>query len=476
MLAAALKTFVILAVIGGAPFCALAQAPSADEPGQTYITPFVESDIYRLQIYGDVFAEGMMPGLIEGMAADQRLQIQRKIKPVGPLVKPEFDEEFKAEETAREVVHVGVVMLGHGDRNHFRVPGGKRIQLGTDEWRAEYGRRVDRVIRALKRRNTAVYWVGLPILRRPEANDDAVIINEVVRERAFLNGVKFVDIYTGFADAEGNYDRYGPDISGKPQLLREADGILFTSIGNRKLANFVEREIKRDLAAARSARVIPLAGSDAEQQRVNPTKSAAAAARAPGSPPEKDGRTPAAGAQQPRTPQATNLQSTADTSGDQKAETVRVSIRQIGATGREETQAIDIVRPAIPAAVIALLTRRERADQAAVIGDAVIDDIGNGLSVMNTITSSGEAQTNATTGRRKLPPTHTPDYKVLVKGERLPSKPGRADDATWPRSEAPIALAPAASAQPPSVTRPSQTAPARVIPPQPAAPKQQPKG
>ena len=473
MLAAALKAFVILAVLMGVPSRGMAQVPSADEPGQTYITPFVESDIYRLQIYGDVFAEGMMPGLIEGLASDQRVQIQRKVKPVGPLVKPEFDEEFKVEEAAREMVHVGVVMLGHGDRNHFRVPGGKRIQLGTDEWRAEYGRRVDRVIKALKRRNTAVYWVGLPILRRPEANDDAVILNEVIRERAILNGVKFVDIYAGFADAEGNYDRYGPDISGKPQLLREADGILFTTIGNRKLANFVEREIKRDIAAARNARVLPLAGSDAEQQRVNPTKATAVPARAPGAPAEKDGRT-----QVPRVAQPANQPATApDTSGDQKAETVRISIRQVGATGREETQTIDIVRPAIPAAVIALLTRRESADQATVVGDAVIDDIGNGLSVMNTITSSGEAQTNAMTGRRKLPPTHTPDYKVLVKGERLPPKPGRADDASWPRSEAPVALAPPAAQPQPGVTRPapSPSAPARTAP-LPSAPKQQPKG
>jgi uncharacterized protein len=464
MLAVALKAVVILAFLMGLPSRGLAQAPSADEPGQTYITPFVESDIYRLQIYGDVFAEGMMPGLIEGLASDQRIQIQRKVKPIGPLVKPEFDEEFKAEESAREVVHVGVVMLGYGDRNHFRVPGGKRIQLGTEEWRAEYGRRADRVIKALKRRNTAVYWVGLPILRRPEANDDAVIINEVIRERAFLNGIKFVDIYAGFADAEGNYDRYGPDISGKPQLLREADGILFTTIGNRKLANFVERDIKRDLAAARNARVIPLAGSDAEQQRVNPTKATAAPARAPGAPADKDGRT-----QPPRVALPAN-QPAADTSGDQKAETVRISIRQVGATGREETQTIDIVRPAIPAAVIALLTRRESADQATVVGDAVIDDIGNGLSVMNTITSSGEAQTNATTGRRKLPPTHTPDYKVLVKGERLLSKPGRADDASWPRSEAPIAVAPVPALAQPGVTRPARSAPS------PTAPKQQPKG
>jgi uncharacterized protein len=459
MHAGVLRSLIFLVALMSPSASLLAQSPQADEQGQTYITPFADSDTYRLQIYGDVFAEGIVGGLVEALAADQRVQIQRKHKPIGPIVKPEFDEEIKVEETSREVVHIAVVMLGYSDRNPFRAPGAKRIQLGTDDWRSEYGRRVDRVIKALKRRSAAIYWVGMPILRRPEANDDAVMINEVIRERAFLNGAKFVDIHAGFADADGNYDRYGPDITGKPQLLREADGILFTAAGNRKVAHFVEREIKRDLAAARSARVLPLAGAEAEQQRVNPTKAASGGTVAPAAKGQAVPRAPAGAAQQA----AANAAQT-DTSGDQKAENVRLSIKQIGASGREETVAIDIVRPAIPASVIALLTRRESADKASTIGDSVIDDIGSGLSVMNTVTGTGEAQTGAG-GRRKLPPTHTADYKVLVKGERLPSKPGRADDAAWPRSEAPIA-----AAAPPTATRPLPTAPARVLAPPAANP------
>ncbi len=107
-----------------------------------------------------------------------------------------------------------------------------------------------------------MYWIGLPILRRAEANDDAQLINDIVREKAYLNGIKFIDIQSQFADEAGNYAAYGPDLTGKSRLLRESDGILFTPAGYRKLAHFVEQEIKRDLTAGAQR-----AGHSAGRQR-----------------------------------------------------------------------------------------------------------------------------------------------------------------------------------------------------------------
>ena len=124
------------------------------------------------------------------------------------------------------------------------------------------------VIKTLKKRGAAVYWVGQPIMRRPDINEPAQVMNDIVREKAYLNGIKYVDITAQFADEAGNYTAYGPDIAGKQRLVRDADGVLFTWPGYRKLAHFVEREIKRDLTQARNDRSIPLAGAEAEQKRI----------------------------------------------------------------------------------------------------------------------------------------------------------------------------------------------------------------
>jgi uncharacterized protein len=328
-------------------------------------------------------------------------------------------------------------MIGYGDRVSIRNPAtGRRIAIESDEWRDEYGRRVDRLIKALKRQGIALYWIGLPILRRSDANDDAQMMNDIMREKAYLNGIKFIDIQAQFADEAGNYAAYGPDLSGKSRLLREMDGILFTPAGYRKLAHFVEQEIKRDLTQARNERAIPLAGTEAEQKRIVNQR--------PRSPTDGDGgwkgtvnafKEAKAGGQPKSSGTTQPVQPLPDP--EQKAENGRITLRSIGANGREESVTIDIPRPAIPSAVIALMTRKESSDRASQIGDVVAEDVGGGLVVLNSITPSGTGSGGAA---RRIAPSQTPYYQVLVKGERATPKPGRADDFSWPRVDADLGV------------------------------------
>ena len=261
---------------------ALPSAAQEEPSGTSYVTPFPEGDVYKLQAYGDPLAEGILSGLVEAFAGDSRMQVSRKHRVLGGLTRNDFDDEMKAEEQpGREAFHIGVVMIGMYDRNNMRTSPRDFVRWGTDEWRKEYGRRVDSFIKTLKRRGVAVYWVGQPAMRSPQQNEAAQAMNDIVREKAYLNGAKFIDIAAHFADEAGNYAPWGPDITGKQKLLRENDGVMFTYAGNRKLALFVEQEIKRDLAQAKNERAIPLAGNDLEQKRI--------AALKPRQPPPGDG-------------------------------------------------------------------------------------------------------------------------------------------------------------------------------------------
>ena len=127
-------------------------------------------------------------------------------------------------------------------------------------------------MKLLKKGNRAVYWVGLPNMRRWQDNERAQRMNDVIRERAYLNGARYIDAYASFIDESGGYSDWGPDVTGKVRRLRDSDGVHFTQAGYLKLAHFVERELKRDIAQARTERSIPLAGDAAEQSRVNPEK------------------------------------------------------------------------------------------------------------------------------------------------------------------------------------------------------------
>jgi uncharacterized protein len=126
---------------------------------------------------------------------------------------------------------------------------------------------------------------------------------------------------------------------------------------------------------------------------------------------------------------------------------------------------IDLLRPAIPASVIQLMARNGGSEKATQVGDTVQETMSGGLVVLSSITPANDSSGSG--GRAKLAPTQTPYFKVMVKGERMPSRPGRADDFRWPRQD----VAPEPMAQLPQPVAP--TAPVVPVSAQtPAAKKQ----
>ncbi|MFN0218649.1 MAG: DUF459 domain-containing protein [Hyphomicrobium sp.] len=396
-----------------------------EDSANTFLTPFPDDEIYQLTVFGDGYADGLLGSLVESMGADTRLGIQNKVRSVPGVMGAEFDSRIRDLENSitGAPLHVAVVMVGEDDRVPLRSQStGRRVPIGSEEWVAEYSRRIDLLMKAIKRANPGVYWVGLPNLSRGEANEQAQKMNDVIRERAYLNGYKFIDAFAGFADENGGYSAYGPDLQGKIRVLRQGDG--FTESGNRKLAHFVEQELRRDLNRAKANRTVPLLGSEAEQAKVNPDN--AVKTPAPSSPVAS--ADPTADAQKDKTAKPITAAAGApgEANGDQKAENSKVSFKVLGPDGREETQSVEIVRPAIPASVVALMARREGSGQ---FGDLIVEQMPGGLTLMSSITPSGAK------ARGKQAPTQAPYFRLLVKGERLTPKPGRADDVSWPRDE-----------------------------------------
>ncbi|MEA3024179.1 MAG: uncharacterized protein QOK01_3031, partial [Alphaproteobacteria bacterium] len=80
-------------------------------------------------------------------------------------------------------------------------------------------------------------------------------------------------------DDSGSYNNYGPDFEGQTRRLRTADGANFTRAGARKLAHYVEREIRRVMLARVAPVATPL------PQEPEPDAKAPPTAAAPGLPP-----------------------------------------------------------------------------------------------------------------------------------------------------------------------------------------------
>jgi hypothetical protein len=119
------------------------------------------------------------------------------------------------------------------------------VEFRSDQWEKVYSRRIDQTIAALKSKGVPVFWVGLPSIRGTRSTADAVYLNDLYRARAERAGVVYIDVWDGFVDEAGKYATYGPDYEGQTRRLRSGDGVFFSKYGARKLAHYVEREIRR---------------------------------------------------------------------------------------------------------------------------------------------------------------------------------------------------------------------------------------
>lgn len=200
-------------------------------------------------VLGDNLAEWLAYGLEEAFEDIPELGVADKSRLSSGLARPEFHDWVKSipEVLAQQAkVDFVVMMVGSNDRQAMRIDGAN-VEPGTDRWRELYVQRVDAAMQAMKARGVPVYWVGVPPLRGQRVSAHMAQLNEIYKERAQKNGVTYVDVWNGFVDEHGNYTQFGPDFAGQVRRLRTNDGVHFTAAGARKLALFMEQDLRRDL-------------------------------------------------------------------------------------------------------------------------------------------------------------------------------------------------------------------------------------
>src|SRR3990172_9132836 len=395
-------------------------APAMAQQGTTpvqrsYINPFPNGDRYRVVVLGDSLGDGLWSGLYRAFEEDATLEFMQRAKPSTGFARTDaYDWNAElADLLKKETYQIAVVMFGGNDAQAIRS-GKDWLKVGSDAWREIYSQRVEAFIKQLRAANIAVYWVGLPIMRSPTQNADAEALNDVFREKAFINGAKYVETWNGFTDEAGRYSAYGPDMTGQVKRLRADDGVHFTMRGYLKLAHFVEKELRRDLNLAKIERNIPLAGNEYEQAKVM-------------------GRDVIPGHSEPAQPAAPTPDQ-----GDAATETADAPAAPEQAQGEQAPQLqensvgdVSVVRPAIDQTLQAAQGLTPQGPAAATPDiEMITSELSNGLTAVATISSVTDLSLGSS--RPRLPLSQRPYYKVLIKGEQLKPKAGRADDFAWP--------------------------------------------
>ena len=215
--------------------------------------PVVEKlpDAKVVLVVGDFIAGSVGEGLATAFEATPGIRVERRTNGSSGIVRDDYynwPESLPAliAETKPALV---VVSMGANDRQQMTVAGEKE-KFRSEAWTKEYETRVARLATLARQSGKPLLWMGMPAFQSSALTADMTTLNNFYRAGVEKAGGEFVDIWDGFVDEEGKFVISGSDINGQQVRLRGSDGINFTKAGKRKLAFYVEKEIRRLLGDA----------------------------------------------------------------------------------------------------------------------------------------------------------------------------------------------------------------------------------
>ncbi len=200
----------------------------------------------KLVVVGDFLGASLAAGLDQAFAKEPRIAVVDRSEGSSGLVRTDFyDWTTELPKILNELKpDYVVIMLGANDRQQIRT-GQERFQFRSPDWERVYRQRVAAIADTLKVYGRPAFWISAPPLRGNTASADMAYLNDIFQAGAESAGARFIDVWDGFADADGKFVTRGPDVDGRVLQLRSGDGINFTRAGQRKLAFYVDREIRR---------------------------------------------------------------------------------------------------------------------------------------------------------------------------------------------------------------------------------------
>jgi hypothetical protein len=202
---------------------------------------------FFVAILGDNLAPWLAQGLQDALSDKPEIGLLRRFKESSGLVRDDYYDWSKATSDllgGKDKIDMAIMFVGSNDGQAIKDASGS-YEIRSDKWKEIYAKRIDAIASQFKDKHVPLLWVGLPVMRSEKLSADVAYINDIYRDEVAKFGATYVDSWNGFVDEDGQYADYGPDFSGQRARLRASDGIHFTKAGARKLASFVENDIRQ---------------------------------------------------------------------------------------------------------------------------------------------------------------------------------------------------------------------------------------
>lgn len=208
----------------------------------------------RIGVFGDSMADGLYAGLYRDLQHTPNVTVSKFSQVSTGLSRYDYvDIQAKTRgQLDEQPVDVAVMLFGTNDAQGIEMDG-QIHPFGSDGWKAAYAKRVDDLVALLRSRDVAVYWVGLPRMKRDTFDAKMTLINGVVAARMAALNVPYIETTALTSNGEGGYEAYLPADSGRRTLMRANDGIHMSMAGYLRMSAPVAARLKHDAGLDRPA-------------------------------------------------------------------------------------------------------------------------------------------------------------------------------------------------------------------------------
>lgn len=214
---------------------------------------------FAIVVMGDSLSDGIWASLYRGYIRQQKqVRVVRHGVNSAGFTAHSFETDFE-KIAAQGPIDLVVFMVGANDRQRVFAQGnGKEwAAFKTEKWHAIYRQNIQRFLGLMQQRKVPVVWIGLPIMRKDDASDDAKMLNGIYRELSTAHGAVFVDIWPVTANKDGEYDPFADDEKGRKRRFRHDDGVHFTDFGYDHVLRHVVKVAREKLPQLQALWSVP---------------------------------------------------------------------------------------------------------------------------------------------------------------------------------------------------------------------------
>jgi hypothetical protein len=193
---------------------------------------------------GDSLGNDLGWGLARQLGHNRELRLVQADKSSSGLLTPWFYNWPQKEKVllAQYKPQLVVITFGANDEQNLRV-NGHVLAFGSAPWVTAYSAIVSSIAQTATRSGAYVLWVGMPIMQPNGYRQGMELLNSVFAKVATnVPGMTYLPTWDLFANSRGQFEDTAR-VNNIPSLLREADGIHFSYVGENVLSTYVTRAI-----------------------------------------------------------------------------------------------------------------------------------------------------------------------------------------------------------------------------------------